>query len=139
MKLSIHITPTTTLGELKNAFHIAYPQLKIELFSKAHAKGELLPLHDMLHQDHDTIADYLKNKHTSITLQIEPEHTVWETELLLEEKLYLHAQVFRKMGDTWIATSKTDKWTLAQQTARSLETMHPEHKEIIEEDYREHE
>lgn len=139
MSISINVTPNMTLGDLKNTFHAAFPQLKIEFYSKAHEKGTMLPPDEMLHKDHDTVGQFLKNNDKNISLNIEPTHTVWETEQQFEDKLHLHVQLFRRMGDTWIVTSKTDKWTLARQSERSLEMMHanPTDKYAQETDYHE--
>ena len=48
--------------------------------------------------------------------------TVAEVERNLEKHLGLHAQVFCKLGHTWIETSKTDNYTLEHQMARSKES-----------------
>ncbi len=142
MKLSINANSDLTLGGLKNAFHSEFPQLKIEFYRHAHAKGTLSPPDEMLHQDDQAVALFLREESPEIVLAIEPQHTVWETEQQFESKLHLHVQLFRQMGNTWIATSKTDQWSLARQTERSLETLHiklPDNEDKEGRDYHEQE
>jgi len=40
----------------------------------------------------------------------------------MEDQFGLHVQIFRKSGDLWLQTSKTDEWTIEHQNARGLET-----------------
>lgn len=125
MDKTINVTPTTTFGDIKKAFHEAFPQLKMEFFNTTHPKGGLTHQSHLLHNDNDTLNQYFKThtKETTVTWHLKD--TVWEVEQKLEQLFNIHAQVFRKMGSTWIATSKTDQWTLEQQTKHSIEAETP--------------
>ena len=67
----------------------------------------------------------------------EPDTVVWQLERLFESEHGLHAQVFRKSGETWLETSKSDDLTLEQQQAKvhAAENVHQEFVDPM--DYRE--
>jgi hypothetical protein len=63
-----------------------------------------------------SISGMLKNKEGGI-VELDDQTTVNSFEQLIDESFGLHVQVFRKSGELYIETTKTDDWTLGQQNA----------------------
>lgn len=114
------VTQNTLLSEIKTEFSAQFEGLKLAFFKHSHGYTEASSKRDILTED-GTIEE-LNSISSPLTLNWEAHMTVAEVERNLEKHLGLHAQVFCKLGRTWIETSKTDDYTLEQQMARSKES-----------------
>lgn len=99
-----------TLVEIQNAFSDKYQYLKLEFFSKPHDAGEGSARKDLL--ANDLQLSKVRTKFAEDTLSFKSSMSVKELEQLFDERFGLFVQVFRKSGDTWLETTKTDDWTL---------------------------
>ena len=101
--------------DLKRQFHASFPFLKIEFFEGSHRISEGSSKANMLDNliQLDTL---LKNMNEGV-VELNALSSVAAFEQLLDESFGLHVQVFRKSGNLFLETTKTDDWTLAQQNA----------------------
>ncbi len=126
----MYISDKKTLREIKRAFHEKFPFLKLEFYAKPHKPGEGSPRQEQL-PDHLTIGE-VRTIHNEGAFRVKPEMRVRDFEQQFYEKYGLSVQVFRKSGNLWLQTSKTDTWTLAEQnrkggaSAQHFEEMHTE-------------
>lgn len=107
----MHITvdEKKELRALQEEFSGLFPYLKLQL-SKPASTGAFV----VFQPNGKTIGD-LKIKNVNADLDITPEMT---TSALKESFLHnygLLVQVLRRFGNTWIETTVTDGWTLAEQ------------------------
>ncbi len=114
------VTQNTLLSEIKTEFSAQFEGLKLAFFKHSHVYAEASSKRDILTED-GTI-EKLNSIIPPITLHWDSHMTVAEVESNIEKHLGLHAQVFCKLGHTWIETSKTDNYTLEHQMARSKES-----------------
>ncbi len=112
----MYITDKKTLREIKGAFHEKFPFLKLEFYAKPHKPGEGSPKQEQL-PDHLAIGE-IRTIHNEGDFQVKPEMRVRDFEQQFYEKYGLSVQVFRKSGNLWLQTSKTDMWTLAEQNRK---------------------
>ncbi|MDZ4682585.1 MAG: hypothetical protein SGI94_19245 [Saprospiraceae bacterium] len=134
--MELHIAPDKTVGALQTEFSDAFPGLKIVFFSKPHRayKGSAAKF---LVQEKDMPLKQLSPNIKSGTLTLEPTTQVKELERLFEEEYYLHVQIFRKSGRTWLETSVTDDLTLEEQQVKAANSENV-HQEFVDPmDYRE--
>lgn len=116
--MKLFIDKESRAEDLKKIFTTYYPFLKIELYKKPFAnnsiiaKKEPLPpmvrLNEFIHPSNEVVIDMSRNI------------TVAELESQFNN-IGLVAEVFRKSGNVWIASSLTDNWTLQQQNAEGEE------------------
>lgn len=112
-----------TLKELQEAFNSVFPYLKLEFFIESHKVSEGSPKRLMVPGEWDetiTIAD-IQPKSQVVEFVIDSDITVARLEEYLETYFGLHAQVFRLAGDTWLETTRTDEWSLAEQNHMGVE------------------
>lgn len=105
--MNLVISPETTVGALRAQFHLEFPRLSLRLFESAHEKGKGSPRSQMI-DDNETLSPWVK---TPTLLVIERGMTVEQVESKFEES-GMHVQVFRKAGQLWLETTRTDEWTL---------------------------
>lgn len=113
--MKLHIHSGLNLADLKAAFSEHFSNLRLEFYAKGHSVGEGSSPKTALGNDL-TIGQVATKAHEG-DLYIFPEHTCAQVEKLFEEHYGLHAQILRKSGRTWLQTTKTDHWTLAEQQA----------------------
>ncbi len=104
-----------TVQDLKKQFHDFFPFLKIEFFETPHKASTGSNRASMI-DNTVSISGMLKNKEGGI-VELDDQTTVNSFEQLIDESFGLHVQVFRKSGELYIETTKTDDWTLGQQNA----------------------
>ncbi len=119
MRITIDITPETTLNDLKLAFAQHFSYLKWEFFRRSHQHHEGSPKKEM-------ITENPKMHH--VTEKIERNHiefhdttSVQDVEQLVWDAFGLSVQVFRKSGNLWLETTVTDQWSLAYQNEQGRE------------------
>jgi hypothetical protein len=104
-----------TLGDTQAAF----PQLKLAFFSKTHQKNKGNNAKFLI-SDHKSLLGDLPGFRAEGLLSIEPHLRTWEVEKMIEDETGLHVQIFRKSGNLWLETSKSDDLTLAEQIEHAL-------------------
>ncbi len=98
-----------------------FPQLKIEFYKN---KNTELNGHWDILDSHLTISELLPQTLEG-TLEIGPVMKVSELEQQFEMQFGLHVQVFRKSGNVWLQTGRTDSWTLDQQNQEAIDMNKP--------------
>ena len=117
--MEIIINKNEKLKDIQQQFSEHYPFLKIEFYNTAHTEGQGSA--PKTHLDSNlTIGEVQKNTKEGL-LHIRANTKVSEVESDMAEQFGLSAQVFRKSGNVWLQTTKTDDWTLAEQNAAAEE------------------
>jgi hypothetical protein len=111
MLLSLYANKT--VKEVKEAFHQAFPYLKIEFFSIPHQRGEGSALQQRVAPD--TLLIDVTGVMREGSIVIDPNTSVAELEEQFQYTYSLPIQVFRNTNGIWIETTETDKLTLAEQ------------------------
>lgn len=113
------INKNTTTAEVIELFVESFPFLKMVFYKKSH---------DHFHgsQKKDEITEVvtlgsLNDKIANGKIEWTGDMSVDSLETYMEEVFGLHVQVFRKSGDIWLQTSKTDHWTLDEQNRNGAE------------------
>jgi hypothetical protein len=117
--MELTIKPNMTIAEVQEQFSARYPHLKIEFYSKPHDPSEGTPNHYKL--DSSKTIDEVTGERVVGEVSL---HGNMKTETLedtFEQELSLYVQVFRKSGNVWLQTTKTDSWTLAEQERSAAE------------------
>ena len=117
--MEITINKNKTVDELNKEIHSGFPYLKIEFFKKPHAGFEGSPKSEMY--DKSTALGAINEHLSEGNVVLNEETTVSQVEKTLEKQFGLHAQVFRKSGETWLETVKTDHWTLKAENEKAAE------------------
>lgn len=115
MRLIIH--PEDSIKKVQKEIQKEYPNIKIEFFSKEHKKGKITNVKFQYFNKDITMASIGLDK--EMTLDLTDETIIWDIEKKFEHLGNLHVQVFRRGGEVWLETSKTDSWTLGK--ANNLE------------------
>lgn len=111
--MQLYLSATTKVGDVKEAFQLAFPFLKLEFFKKKHKPSEGTPLSDKT-TDETLLVDVLGVMREGV-IEIDASQSVNEIEQLFQRKFNLPVQVFRRMGNLWIETTETDKLSLERQ------------------------
>lgn len=134
--MKIEVSTTKTIGEIQHEFNEMFPALKLAFFTKPHQAYKGSPAKFLI-TDRSLRLDSLEKKPHSGVLHIEPEMPTWQLERLFEQEYGLHVQVFRKSGNTWLETSRSDDLTLEQQQAKGHASERHEFQFVDPMDYRE--
>lgn len=115
---TMYIAEEDNIHALQEKFTQEYPGLKLEFFQHPHAVGESSPRKEKLPPD--TPIEDIRMMHTFGPLDISANRTVAAIEYDFYHHFGLSVQVYRKYDHTWIETSRTDHWTLAEQNTQGL-------------------
>ncbi|MFZ4634268.1 MAG: hypothetical protein ACOYNO_08700 [Saprospiraceae bacterium] len=121
--MKIELFVDKSIHDVQEAFHSAFPYLKLEFFNHKHDAYQGSVAQDRI-QDTSRVLGSIESKPHSGVLFIEPEMPTWQVERLFELEFGLHVQVFRKSGSLWLETSRTDDLTLEMQNAKGLASEH---------------
>ena len=119
MKILLHISPNRHIRDIQKEFNAAFPFLKLEFFmNKSFSRSnfsasQLIPSSIKLGDMQRGIADG--------NLEIDQAMKVNDLEKSFKDKFILAVQVFRKSGNLWFETTRTDNWTLQQQNNHGRE------------------
>jgi len=109
--MDIIISNEKSIGEVQKEFREAFPFLKIEFFKKGKANhkstGEIISA--------DTPFGMIRQDDSPGHINIDPQRTVGDVEMDFFDHQGLLAQIFRRSGKLWIATTLTDCWSLHRQ------------------------
>ncbi len=119
MRITIDITPDTTLNELKANFAQYFPYLKWEFFRRPHLHHRGSPKKELIEENAkmQSVSDQIKKNH----IEFHDSTSVQDVEKLLWDSFGLSVQVFRKSGNLWLETTVTDQWSLAYQNEQGRE------------------
>jgi hypothetical protein len=117
--MNIIINDHRKIFAIQKEFNEAYPFLKIEFFSKPHRSGGASSK-KIMKQPGKTIGE-CRILHNKGALTIMPEMTVAELEQNINDVYGLSVQIFRKSGNAWLETTRTDNWTLQEQNNQGKE------------------
>ena len=114
-----------TVQDLKKQFHGFFPYLKIEFFETPYKVATGSNKASMI-DNKESIGAMLKSMDGG-NVELDSLTTVISFEQLINDRFGLHVQVFRKSGELYIETTKTDDWTLGQQNAEGKSSceVHP--------------
>lgn len=111
--MTFHLSPGATVKQLKNQFAGLFANLKLEFFSQAHQARE------NSHPDYalrDSVAvGSISNITVKCHVEVSPWMSVADFEQAMRNRYQLFVQVYRKSGELWLQTTKTDNMTLEQQ------------------------
>ena len=113
------INKNTTTAEVNNTFVAAYPYLKLAFYKKSHDHFHGSQKKDEIAKE--TTLEVLNPDMQEGEIEWTGQMSVDALETHFEEKFGLHVQVFRKSGDIWLQTSKTDHWTLDEQNIHATQ------------------
>lgn len=106
------ILEAKTLKEVQAEFNEKFPYLQIEFYTTPHERGKGSP--EGLKLDPDRSMAEARSLHTEGELRISGNQKISTLEKHFAEKFGLFVQVFRRSGNLWLQSSKTDHWTLAE-------------------------
>jgi hypothetical protein len=131
MKLNIR----GQIRQIQSAFSAVFPYLKIEFFHNGRGVNRLSPLTEMIPGE-KLIGNYIKINSPG-EIEVNSYRTVAELEREFSDKFGLEVQVYRKSGDLWIETSKSDGWTLDRQNEEGRLSCQEKFPKTIEEKWEE--
>ena len=111
--MKIAINDHRKIYAIQEEFNGIFPYLKLEFFSKPHKNGGASPK-TLVKHNNGTLGE-CRTVHHKGDLTIIPEMTVSDLEQNFGDVYGLGVQVFRKSGKSWLETTVTDNWTLAEQ------------------------
>jgi hypothetical protein len=117
--MKITINDHRKIYALQKSFSQMFPFLKIEFFSKPPTAGGASPK-KLIVSPSKTIGQ-CRTVHSKGTLTILSQMTVNDLEQGFNDTFGLTIRVFRKSGDTWLATTATDMWTLEKENTTGSE------------------
>jgi hypothetical protein len=110
--MKITINDHRKIFAIQKSFSQMFPFLKVEFFSKPPTAGGASPK-KLIVSPSKTIGQ-CRTVHSKGTLTILSQMTVNDLEQGFNDTFGLTIRVFRKSGDTWLATT-TDMWTLEKE------------------------
>ncbi len=117
--MKIAINDHRKIFAIQEEFNQIFPFLKLEFFSKPHKPGGASPKKLVKHTS-ATLAE-CRTEHNKGDITIVPEMTVCDLEQNFGDVYGLGVQIFRKSGKSWLETTVTDNWTLAEQNKQGEE------------------
>jgi len=115
----MNINKNTTTAEVVESFVSAFPYLKLVFYKKSHKHFHGSQKEDEIKEN--VVLETLNEKIKEGKIEWKGDMSVDKLETLMEKSFGLHVQVFRKSGDIWLQTSKTDHWTLDDQNRNGAE------------------
>lgn len=118
--MKLKIDGKAQVKDIQGEFARKYEFLKIEFFKKVHPDTELSSNAQRIDPT-EKVRNLVRIEKTGL-VDINCNRTVAEVEADFRNKFGLSVQVYRKSGDLWIETSKTDHWTLNGQNEEGRES-----------------
>jgi hypothetical protein len=120
--MTLSINASMTVADVQAAFSHEFPYLKIEFFTRIHDVGESTWSKYMIFNKQERFAKLLAFKGNDVPFELSGSMTVATFEQNFQKNFGLGVQVFRKSMGTWLITSSTDNWTLAEQNGKGHES-----------------
>lgn len=118
----LSINSSTTVADVQTAFSQAFPYLKIEFFTRTHDVGESTWSKYMVFNHQERFEKLTSFKGNDVPFEFNSAMTVAAFEQNFQKHFGLGVQVFRKSMGSWLITSTTDNWTLADQNEKGHES-----------------
>lgn len=112
----MRISDDKKIRDIQQEFQQLFPYLQIQFYKGKHEEGKPSPAEEQL--EHTLSIGEVRNVHDEGELVIKPDMTVADLEDQFWNKYGLNVQVFRRSGNLWLQTTKTDNWTLAEQNRK---------------------
>ena len=124
--MQLIISGELQVAEIQADFNKVFPFLKLEFFRNNRIRLDRYPITQMISNKTKLKEAWVGNNKEGIA-EISGDMTVLELENILMNRFGLAAQVFRKSGNIWLETIRTDNWTLKQQNDHGMEICEDEH------------
>ncbi len=121
--MELNLSTNRTMGEVQADFNAQFPYLKLAFFNKSHKAYQGSNAKFLLQNKSATLRELCEKPHEGL-LYLSEDMPTWQVERLFEEDFGLHVQVFRKSGNVWLETSRSDDLTLEQQNAKGRASEH---------------
>lgn len=118
MEIIIH--DSSKLCEIQKEFSKHFPYLKLEFFGFDPIEKKIFSKKNLITDTTKTLAD-VRHVHQSGHISINGHQKVRTFEQHFRENFGINIQVFRKSANTWLLTTTTDNWTLAEQNKKGKE------------------
>jgi hypothetical protein len=116
--MQLLISAGRTIRDIDKEFTQAFPSLKLEFYHHKHKVGQS-SRSDKKVSEYSSLGELNKNI-KSAHIDINPTNTVAEIEQIFQNEFGLSVQIFRRMGDVWLETTRTDSLTLEKQNNLGL-------------------
>lgn len=103
----IEINDLTSTDKIQEVFHREYPYLKIELFSNAGKKQELVPAEKAIGS--------FREKHTAGKWKVHPANKIPDIERAFSDQFGLAVHVLRRRSTYWVTPDRNEYLTLEEQ------------------------
>ena len=110
----IVIDESSPLFLVQNKFNEAFRFLKLEYLTRYNKPGTESPLYKPTNVDGKTV-NQLRSSSSKGTLRITPYMTIAEVKDGFKNMFEMDVRILRKSGNSWLATTLTEGWTLEQQ------------------------
>ena len=120
--MTLFINHTTTVADVQAAFAAAFPYLKIEFFTRTHDVGESTWSKFMIFSRQERFGKLAAFKGNDVPFELSGAMSVADFEQNFQKQFGIGVQVFRKSMGSWLITSSTDKWSLAEQNDKGHES-----------------
>jgi hypothetical protein len=110
------ITDEKKLRDIQREFKKQFSHLKIVFYDAEHGHGEGSRKQTAL--DPELTVGEVRSKKVEGDFEIKGSQAVGALEQALYDRYGLNAQVFRKSGNLWLQTTRTDSWTLDEQNRK---------------------
>ena len=121
--MELKLFRNTTIRELKKQFSKNFSFLKLEFFFKKHRKEEGSAIQQKIADD--TCLSDLSFVFREGLFYFTKSTAVNEFEQRLQKEFGLPVQVFRRSGDLWLETTRTDNLSLQKQNSMGEATCRP--------------
>jgi hypothetical protein len=116
--MDVVISPSMTVDEVCAQFHRVYPYLKLKFFYRSPMAEPFEPHKEV--PGHEVLENYLAKGYNG-KFQLEAAHSTAEAERKFVMHYHLHVQVLRRSRNTWLITTTTDYYSLAEQNLIGME------------------
>lgn len=118
MEIIIH--DSYKLCEIQKEFSEHFPYLKLEFFGFEPTEQKIFLRENLITDTNKTVAE-IRHLHLMGHISINAQQKVSTLEQHFKKNFGINIQVFRKSGNTWLLTTTTDDWTLAEQNKKGEE------------------
>lgn len=122
--MEIIIEDNSTLAEIQKEFSKHFPYLKLEFFGFEPIEEKIFTKANQITDTNKILTD-VRHVHRSGHISINGHQKVSTLEKHFRENFGINIQVFRKSANTWLITTSTDNWTLAEQNKKGEEMNNP--------------